>query len=111
MSDENNNRWSDSAIAAIAAAGFKTIPMRYVGQVMGSRESQTTTYWTADKNQVICGCFKGTLDEFETRVNDVYGSTRHGAEYKKYIAIVRKIMEMENEHIGTDKTNSLAGEY
>jgi len=74
---------------------FTTNPMRYTGQIMGSRKSQTTTYWTVDKNQVTCGCFRGTIDEFEAKVNSVYSGHHHGVEYAKYIKIVRAIMEME----------------
>jgi hypothetical protein len=64
---------------------------------MGSRKSQTTTYWLDDKNQVVCGCFSGTLVEFSERVEEIYGDKHHGLEYKKYISIVEKIMEMEKQ--------------
>ncbi len=56
-----------------------------------------TTYWIDDKNQVVCGCFCGTLQEFAERVNKIYGDKPHGLEYKKYISIVEKIMEMEKQ--------------
>jgi hypothetical protein len=62
---------------------------------MGSRELQTTTYWLDDKNQVVCGCFRGTLYEFVDRVEKIYGDKLHGVEYRKYIKIVKTIMEME----------------
>jgi hypothetical protein len=74
---------------------FTTNPMRYIGAIMGSRKSQTTTYWTADKNQVVCGCFRGTIAEFEAKVLSVHADNKYGTEYAKYIKIVRTIMEME----------------
>jgi len=63
---------------------------------MGSRDSQTTTYWTDKEIQVVCGCFKGNLDEFENKVKEVH-TGKHLNDYSKYIHIVRSIMEMEKE--------------
>jgi hypothetical protein len=110
--DGNNNRWSNVTQAEaerlsktlINCSGcsrcsncsdFKQNPNRYTGQRIGSRDSQTTTYWSGDKIQVVCGCYKGTLDGFEARVKEVHGDNAHGKNYRQYIAIVRKIIEME----------------
>jgi len=62
---------------------------------MGSRNSQTTTYWNDEKTQVVCGCYTGTLDEFEKRVEKVHGNNECGKQYKKYIETIKKIIEME----------------
>jgi peptide methionine sulfoxide reductase MsrA len=42
---------------------------------------------------VRCGCFWGTLDEFEKRVKEVHAGTHHEVEYMKEIAKVRKLLE------------------
>jgi hypothetical protein len=42
-------------------------------------------YWTSkDDVQVVCGCFEGTLEEFEERVREVH-SGKHLNDYLKEI--------------------------
>jgi len=89
-----------NCVNCVNCRDFEENPLRYTGEKMGSRNSQTTTYWTNGKNQVVCGCFSGTIDDFEKRVSEVYGDTGHGAEYAKYIKIVRMIMAAEQEEEG-----------
>lgn len=55
---------------------------------MGSRNSQTTYYWNQEHEQIVCGCFKGTMQEFKTKVEETHGSNKHGVAYKKWIANV-----------------------
>ena len=64
---------------------------------MGSRNSQTTTYWIKDNIQVICGCFRGNLIEFENKVNETHKGNEYHKQYMNYISIVKTIMEMENK--------------
>jgi hypothetical protein len=66
---------------------------------MGSRDAQTTTYWADALIQVVCGCFRGTLEEFGTAVEKTHGDNTHGKSYKKYIKIVRAIISMEQEKL------------
>lgn len=66
-------------------SGFKTNPQRITSERIGSRNSQKTYYWTEEHEQVVCGCFKGTLDEFEQRVKEVHGDNEHGIAYQKWI--------------------------
>ena len=72
---------------------FKENPSRYTGPKMGSRNSQTTTYWDKNKNLVVCGCFKGTIEEFEKAVNKTHGNNDFGKQYAKYIKQVKTLME------------------
>jgi len=117
--DENNNNWDCSIYSekeAIEASNsltncrdcrncsycrncsdFKTNPQRYTGLKMGSRNVQTTTYWTRERIQVICGCYTGDLEDFETRVNEVYKSGEYREQYNEYIKIVHLIIEQENK--------------
>lgn len=62
---------------------------------MGREIRQTTTYWIGDNIQVVCGCFRGNLDDFEAKVKEVHGDNEHGKNYMQYINIVRTIMDME----------------
>ncbi|HUU89387.1 MAG TPA: hypothetical protein VMX17_16765 [Candidatus Glassbacteria bacterium] len=74
---------------------FKDNPMRYTGTNIGSKKSQTTAYWKKEKTLVVCGCWKGTLEEFKERVKEVHGDNQYGKEYEQYIKIVKAIIEME----------------
>ncbi len=76
---------------------FKTNPRRYIGRRIGSRNSQTTTYWTDEKIQVVCGCFVGTLKEFEKKVKETHGDNEYGKQYQQYIQIVKTIIDTEAE--------------
>ncbi|MFA5048682.1 MAG: hypothetical protein WC516_06680 [Patescibacteria group bacterium] len=76
---------------------FKNNPQRYVTLNIGSRNSQTYFYFNTEKNQVICGCFNRTLDEFEKKVLSVYsGNEQHGIDYRKQIQIMRYLLEQNN---------------
>lgn len=72
---------------------FKSNPQRYVSQNMGSRNAQTTIFFLENRTMIICGCWNGTIDEFETRVNNVYPEgVKHGDDYRKLITLMRKII-------------------
>ena len=57
---------------------------------MGSRNSQTTIYWNSELTQVICGCFKGDLEQFEATVKETHGDNLHGKSYIKWIESVKQ---------------------
>ena len=71
--------------------------MRYVSNRIGSRKSQTTVYWTSkDDIQVVCGCFKSNLDDFEVRVNKVHANNpQYLKEYLKLIEVVKYLVNVE----------------
>ncbi len=52
---------------------------------MGSRNSQTTIYWIGNIVKVVCGCFRGNLQEFKEKVMSVYGNKGHGKDYLEFI--------------------------
>ena len=71
----------------------KTNPQRYVTPKIGSRNSQTSIYWTTnDDVQIICGCWKGNIDEFEKRVRKVHATTEHLQPYLKQIEIFKMLV-------------------
>ena len=73
---------------------FKTNPQRLVSPALGSREDYTTYYWTEDRIQIVCGCFRVTLEEFKNKVRDTYGQDEgHGANYFKWIKAVEAYIE------------------
>lgn len=58
----------------------------YIGNI-GSRNSQTIVNLT--KDIVVCGCFSGTLKEFEQRVKSVYGGKNKNKHYYDYIDFIK----------------------
>lgn len=51
---------------------YKSNPQRYLTSNIGSRNAQTAIYWIDENIQIICGCFKGDLKQFEERVKSVH---------------------------------------
>ena len=57
---------------------------------IGSRGGITTIFRDSVKKVCVnCGCFPGTLDEFEKAVKTTHGDTNHGKEYMAFIALAR----------------------
>ena len=68
---------------------LKTSDYLHMGP-MGSRNAYTTVYKTEGGGiGVSCGCFTGTLDEFEAKVRETHGSNKHGRDYMALIAWAR----------------------
>lgn len=113
--DENNNRWDCELYSKAEAErysktlidctectdcnncyncdNFKTNPQIYKTRKIGSRNSQTTFYYgEADKGmevQVVCGCFRGNLEEFETAVMKTH---KNCDEYREqYLREIEKV--------------------
>jgi hypothetical protein len=68
---------------------FKTNPERITSPILGSRDSQTTFYWNNEKEQIVCGCFKGTLLEFEEKIKETHGDNEFAQGYLKWIDAVK----------------------
>lgn len=57
---------------------------------IGSRLGTTTVFKAKDGNiKVTCGCFYGSLDEFDKKVEKTHGDNRYGKEYKAFIELVK----------------------
>jgi hypothetical protein len=73
----------------ISCSYFKENPERIISPKIGSRHKHTTYYWTKDHEQIVCGCFKGTLEDFEKAVEKKHGDNQHGIDYKNWIQKVK----------------------
>jgi Pentapeptide repeats (8 copies) len=63
---------------------------------IGSRKG-TTTY-CFDDDVIWCGCFTGTLEEFECRVKDTHANNQqHLKEYLGFISYVNSLKEVKTE--------------
>jgi len=77
----------------LGCSDFKNNPQKYTTPKCGSRKSSTTIFWDDEKTLVVCGCFKGTIDEFEKKVKDIHGKSKYGKEYAKQIKIMRYLIK------------------
>ena len=64
-----------------------------VGSI-GSRNGYTTIFYTDKGVFVMCGCFKGTLDEFEAKVKETHHGNKHERDYLALIQFVKVKFEL-----------------
>ena len=80
--------------------GYKTNPARYVSPSIGSRSANTSVYWTTkDDVQVVCGCFRGSLETFEEAVKKTHKNNPvHRKNYLLLISVVRTLINTPYEN-------------
>ena len=61
---------------------------------IGSRNGYTTIFHTDKGVFVQCGCFKGTLDEFEVKVKETHQGNKHERDYLALIQFVKVKFEL-----------------
>jgi len=72
---------------------MKSNPQRYTTPKVGSRNAQTTIYWTnKDDVKIICGCWRGNIAEFEKRVKEVHTESEHLKPYLEQIKIFKYLV-------------------
>lgn len=64
-----------------------------VGSI-GSRNGYTIIFHTDKGVYVMCGCFKGTLDEFETKVKETHHGNKHERDYLALIQFAKVKFEL-----------------
>ena len=68
--------------------GYESNPNCLVSTKIGSRNAQTVVYILDDNIQVICGCWRSNLIDFEKRVKEVY--TKDIQHYKDYMRFIKQ---------------------
>lgn len=61
---------------------------------IGSRNGYTTIFHTDKGVFVQCGCFKGTLDEFESKVKETHQGNKHERDYLALIQFAKVKFEV-----------------
>ena len=65
---------------------------------VGSRNDTTTFFARKDKQiGVTCGCFRGTIDEFEAAVKKTHGDNEHGKVYMLAIEMAKLRIKFPEE--------------
>jgi len=61
---------------------------------IGSREAYTTFFKDADNIMVSCGCYKGTIQEFEDKVKETYQDNKYAKQYLSTINYVKAMFKI-----------------
>ena len=62
---------------------------------LGRKNRNTTFYKTKNGDiNVVCGCFNGTLAEFEAKVKDTHRDTKYAKEYLLAVEMVKVHFEL-----------------
>jgi hypothetical protein len=61
---------------------------------IGSRNGYTTIFHTDKGVFVMCGCFNGTLDEFEAKVKETHHGNKHERDYLALIQFAKIKFEL-----------------
>lgn len=65
---------------------------------LGSQNRNTTFFKCKDGHiHVSCGCFSGSIQEFETKVKETHGDSKYAKEYLACIEVVKIHFEEENQ--------------
>lgn len=80
--------------ARIGKNGYISSPRsHFVQGPIGSRDDFLTCYLDKDKKiYAITGCFSGTLEEFEKKVKDTHGDSKHAQQYLKAAEMARVML-------------------
>ena len=59
---------------------------------IGSRSA--STIYHVESDTIWCGCWKSSLDEFQKRVNEIYGCSFYGRQYSIAIQSIRDLANL-----------------
>ena len=91
-----NARVYDNAMVYGDAMVSQTDDYLYVAPI-GSRNASITFCRTKTGISVHCGCFDGTLEEFDARVKETHGDNEYGQVYRHLIEIAKLRIKVRKE--------------
>ena len=81
----NSCDYCDYCDSCDSCNNFKSNPERITSPKIGSRNSQTTYYWNDEIEQIVFGCFKGTMQEFKDKITATHSDNEHAKAYFEWI--------------------------
>ncbi len=84
---------ADLSGADLRGANLRLTGFLVIGHI-GSRND--ITYYHHENDLVRCGCFSGTLSEFEKAVHEKYDDGKCRKEYDAAIAFIKSVMNKEH---------------
>jgi hypothetical protein len=65
-----------------------------VSRPIGRENRQTSVYWLGEKIQIVTGCFKRDLNEFEKAVEETHEKgSKYRSEYDKLIETIKYLIK------------------
>ena len=86
----NNDLWAKAAPDYLDVATTSVIWER-----IRSKDGYTTFYKTNSGVSVVCGCFEGSIGEFEYRVREIHKGTQYETQYVGAIKYVKTIFSQK----------------
>ena len=80
--------------ANLSGANLRGANEREVNTILSvsgiGRERRQTLFWV-EENRVWCGCFAGTLQDFEEQIEKTHSDTVHGENYRAAVVFFKSI--------------------
>ena len=92
---DNARGFGDARVTGNAVVS-QTADYFYVAPI-GNRNATITFYRTKTGIGVHCGCFGGTLEEFDARVKETHGDNEHSQIYRQLIEIAKLRIKVRKE--------------
>ena len=88
-----NLRYANLRSANLSSANLSSADLRYAGNIVsvtGIGSSRRMTTYREDSDEIWCGCFKGTLKAFATKVKETHkNNPEHLAHYLAAVAFFK----------------------
>ena len=91
-----NLRGANLRGANLRGANLRNVGGREVNTILsfsGIGSAQRMTIYWVEEDKIWCGCFVGTMAEFEARVEETHGDTQHCKNYRAGIDFFKAIAE------------------
>ena len=100
----NNACLTEANLARASLAGAKIGKIEIIGNPyfvggIGSAGRTTTAWPTKDGLFIVCGCWHGTLGEFEARIRGEHKDKRHLDNYLTAVEYLRMLWEREKVYL------------
>ncbi len=99
MTDKEGGERADLHGADLNGADLRGADLRETGFIIighiGSRND--VTYYHAQNDIVRCGCFSGTLDEFENAVRSNNNEGQYLEEYEALLTFIKSVSKLSKE--------------
>lgn len=71
--------------------------MRITSHKIGSRQDNTTIYWTSRSDiHVVCGCFRGDIESFKHKVAETHkNNIKYLDQYNKFIELAEYVINFK----------------
>lgn len=88
--DQSGNAWVSGDAQVYGDAKIENNDSHCGFDCFGSANRHTHAYLTkGNKVEITCGCFKGSIEEFEKKVEETHSGTLYEKQYKAIIDVIK----------------------